>query len=222
MTDMKITIPSVPLSLPILALFISLGAAAQQNIISDVDNTHPEIDRLFTHKAIITGFAVREGNNSNEIYWTAAQDEEVRKYIVEYSANGIDFQSAGEVLANSARSYSVTHTFNYEHPMLYRLRTEQLNGKYFYTTAVPSEGYGGTRVVQLYPTIISGNTVNLIAALPIDKINVIAPNGVQVYERAVGGQRDNMTVVLPSLSHGLYYMVFTGRNWKATEKFIVQ
>src|SRR6186997_918249 len=100
----------------ILAFCVSYNSPAQQNIIADKDNTHPRADLLAARPAMITGFSVREENNCSEISWTAAREEEVRKYIIEYSVNGSDFQTAGEMIA-SGKPYLLRHYYNYEHPM---------------------------------------------------------------------------------------------------------
>jgi hypothetical protein len=127
---MKNRLLSIPFSsLSILFLLFASSALAQQNIISDVDNTHPEVDRLLAEKEVLTQFAVREGNNCNEISWAAVEENQVRKYIVEYTTNGVDFQTAGEVTASN-RPYLLKHYFNYEHPIMYRLRIEQLSGQF--------------------------------------------------------------------------------------------
>jgi hypothetical protein len=219
---MKKLLQSVPkISLPLFFILFSLKGFAQQNIISDVDNTHPEFDRFMSRKAFITNFCILEGNNYNEIYWTADEESEVRKYIIEFSSNGYDFQSAGEVVAAN-KPYVLKHYFNFDHPVMYRIRTEQLNGKYFYSDVQTVAAFAGTRAVEIYPTIIKGNTINVNAALPIEKITVVSNSGTQVYMKNIGGQRDLITLVLPQLSPGMYYMVMAGRNWRATEKFIVQ
>ena len=92
-------------------LLFSTTIQAQQNIIADKDNTHPELSRALSNPAYAVSFSAKKENGYNEIMWTALREEETRKYIVEYSTNGVDFQSAGELLVNSNNksTYSLKH-----------------------------------------------------------------------------------------------------------------
>ncbi len=74
--------------------------------------------------------------------------------------------------------------------------------------------------VELYPTIVRNGTVNLKAYYPIERISVINTNGEQVYAYDAGGKMEQLSIVLPSLSSGVYYMIVYGRNWTETKKFI--
>ena len=217
----KILIPVSRFSLLIFAAIISVRSYAQQNIIADVDNTHPDVDRIVARTAWVSNFTVCEGNNYNDISWSAIDEQETRKYIVEYSVNGVDFLTAGEAVASN-KPYLIRHYFNNEQPMLYRLRTEQLNGKYFYSNPVAVNGPVGVAPLELYPTIVTGNFFNVNAALPVDKLIIVSENGAQVYSKQMDGKKDYIPVAIPSLGHGTYFVVFYGRSWKTTKKIIIQ
>jgi hypothetical protein len=76
-------------------------------------------------------------------------------------------------------------------------------------------------VIRIYPTVIYANTVNIIASLPIERITVVSGNGTQVYTQDMAGKTESITVVLPSLGKGMYWVHFTGQGWKTTEKIII-
>jgi hypothetical protein len=217
---MKKIIRSLSLLISLTACCISPHANAQYHVIADKDNTHPELDRVSARRAVITSLSVREENNSNEVNWTAIQEEEVRKYIIEYTVNGRDFKTAGEMMANG-KPYQLKHHFNYEQPLLYRIRAEQMNGKYFYSNPVPVIG-GPTSLVEVYPTIITGNTINMNASLPVEKLIISTANGQQVFTKTLGGQRDFISLVIPQLSGGMYFVTFYGPGWKTTGKIIIR
>ncbi len=71
-----------------------------QNASSDKDNTRPEINRQFSSPAGITSFIAIRNNGYNDIQWTSSREQDTRKFIVEYSANGVYLQAAGAVLTN--------------------------------------------------------------------------------------------------------------------------
>lgn len=208
----------------ITGLFITIINSclqAQQHVIANIDNTRPEIKRTNTIPSFITSFHAKKWNGYNEIRWTAANQHDTRKYVVEYSTDGINYQSAGEAMVDNNMSYVIKHHILDERPALYRIRFEQLNNSHFYSSSIFLDGIP-VSPVQVYPTVITGNTVNIISAWPMERMNVYASNGAQVYSKEIAGQRDNMTVILPSLSRGMYWVHFHGKDWKVTEKIVIQ
>jgi hypothetical protein len=202
-----------------MMLLCSVQVHSQLNVIDQKDNTHPEINTYSTRPAFIAFFRAARGNGYNDIEWGAMSEQDTRKYIVEYSLNGIDYTSAGELIAGQ-NSYHLKHDLKDDHPTLYRVKAEQLNGKYLYSASILLRGIP-TEPVKIYPTIVTGNTVNVIADWPVEKISVYSESGAQVMVKEMGGKSDNMTVTLPSIGKGIYFMTFYGRGWKSTSKFIM-
>ena len=60
----------------------------------------------------------------NEIQWSAVAKEDTRRFIVEYSVDGINYQSAGE-LTPLAGNYSLKHYTLDTRTFLYRIRMEK-------------------------------------------------------------------------------------------------
>ena len=197
-------------------------AFGQQNVIADKDNTHPEIEKSLSSPAFITSFTAQKWNGYNEIAWTATREQDTRKYIVEYSADGINFQTAGEVLVNNRSNpvYSLKHYTSDDREVLYRVRIEQLNNKIVYSASIFLEGTF-LSPVSIYPTIITGNTINVNALIAVERITIVSASGTQVFAKDVNGQKDFIPVVIPSLGKGVYWMVFYGNGWKTTSKFII-
>ena len=197
-------------------------ALGQQNVIADKDNTHPEIDRALSSPALIASFTAQKWNGYNEIAWTAIREQDTRKYIVEYSSDGINFQTAGEVLVNNSSNpvYSLKHYKADDRAVVYRVRIEQLNGKFVNSASIFLEGTF-LSPVSIYPTIVTGNTVNVNALIAVERITIVSANGTQVFAKDINGQKDYFPVVIPSLGKGIYWMVFYGSGWKTTSKFII-
>jgi hypothetical protein len=131
----------------------------------------------------------------------------------------VDFQSAGEMITGRA-SYLLKHTLLDNRPILYRIRAEQLNGKYFNSAPVLLQG-DGVEPVQIYPTIVNGNTVNINAFWPVERVHIYTMSGSQVLVKDIGGLSGRMTVGLPAMGKGTYLMTFYGNNWKSTTQFIL-
>jgi hypothetical protein len=193
---------------------------AQQHIIADKDNTRPDINNTVSQPAFINSFSVQKGGGYNEIRWAAIREQETRNYAVEYSTNGIDFQSAGEVLVNNTASYSLKHVTNDTRAAVYRVKISLLNGRFVYSESMFVIG-DIFSPVSFYPTIVTGNTINLNATWPVERMVIVSTNGSQVFAKDLNGETQRIPVVIPSLGKGIYFMSFYGTGWKTTEKFIV-
>lgn len=215
------TLHSLKATFCFVAILSSSIIYSQQNIIADKDNTHPEISRQETVMPGILNFSASAFNGYNEIKWSSRNDQDVRKFVVEFSTDGINYQSAGEALASATGTYLVKHSTFEIVPLLYRLRMEDMNGRYFYSANILLEGEE-ISPIKIYPTEITGNTITIVAHFPVEQIQVYNSSGQQVYTKAVGGKSDEITVVVPTLSRGIYFMTFYGKNWKTTEQFIVR
>jgi hypothetical protein len=193
---------------------------AQQHVIAQKNNTRPETTTRFEITPVINVISAVKGHGYSEIQWTASRQDNTRKFIVEYSVNGLDYLTAGEVQAD-AQQYSLKHSLVENRPMLYRIRSQQLNGKDFYSASFLLDGIS-VSPIRIYPTVITGNTVNINADWPVERVAVTSSNGTQALVKEIGGQRDYMAVVVPNLGKGMYFMTFYGNGWQVTEKFVVQ
>ncbi len=204
------------------AFSINTNVNGQQWVVANKDNTHPENDKAYNAIPYVSSFTAIRSAGYNEINWTAVNEEDTRKFIVEYSTNGRDYQAAGELLIRTDNKslYSFKHYTMDDHIMLYRIKSEQLNGRYVYSNDMLING-AAISPVTIYPTIITGNTINVNAAVAVERITISSIAGNQVYTKDVNGQSDYIPVVIPSLGKGMYWMTFYGRGWKTTTKFIV-
>jgi hypothetical protein len=194
-------------------------AYGQQNIINKKDETHPEIARQQSSAARIYSFSALPMQGYNEIQWSAVAEEDTRKFIVEYSVDGINYQTAGEVTPFNG-VYGLKHYTLDERTFLYRIRMEKKDGRYFISSVFLLGGIDA-RPVKLYPTIVENNTVNLQMYLPVERINVVSLDGKQVMQKNIGGNAAFTQVSIPLLSKGTYLMTFYGNGWQSTEKFMV-
>lgn len=204
-----------------LAGFSTLMNAAngQQHIIDKKDDTHPEISAKQTLPAKIYQFSATKMNGYNEIKWQAAGEDDTKKFIVEYSDDGVNFQSAGE-LTPITGIYTLKHQILDSRTFLYRIRMEKKDGRFFSTGSFLLGGIDA-RPVTLYPTIVENYSVNLQMYLPVHRINVISFDGKQVMQKDLGGATGFNQLAIPALSKGTYLITFYGNGWQSTEKFMI-
>lgn len=194
-------------------------AYSQQNIIANKDNTRPGTNNQNTIAAKVTTLTATKFNGYNEVHWTAIAEQDTRRFIAEYSDDGINYQTAGEMLP-VAGAYSLKHHTLSTVPLLYRIRIEKTDGRFVNTSAVLLDGTP-VPVVNIWPTDVKGDIVNANARFPVERASVVGSNGQQVYVKDLGGVSGLITLAIPSLQKGMYFVTFYGNGWKTTSKFVV-
>jgi hypothetical protein len=217
----KVILQLVKATFPIAAgssILISF-AYSQQYIITGKDDTHPEIAAQQYSSARIYKLSAIQMHGYNEIQWSAAAEEDTRRFIVEYSADGIDYQSAGE-LTPLADNYSLKHYTLDTRAFLYRIRMEKKDGRFFNLGNFLLRGVDIVPV-KIFPTIVEGNTINLRMVFPVHRMNIISLDGKQVMAKDLGGIGGATQVAIPVLSRGQYMVTFYGNGWQSTGKFMI-
>ena len=217
----KAILQIVKATFPVIAGLSALisSAYSQQNIIADKDNTRPEFNNGQSVQAKITSFTAIKASGYNDIQWSALMEEDTRRFIVEYSTDGITYQSAGET-AVADGNYELKHQTFETRPLLYRLRAEKADGK-FYTS--PNILLNGVELppVKVYPTSVTGSTVNVQSEFAAQRMTLTSFDGLQVLEKNLGGVNGYMKLTLPTLNEGMYIMTFYGDGWKSSTKIVI-
>src|SRR4030095_11079023 len=217
----KVILQFVKATFPTAAGFSTLisSAYSQQNIIAGKDDTHPELAAQQYSSAKIYKLSAVQMHGYNEILWSAVAEEDARRFIVEYSADGINYQSAGELTPLAGNS-SLKHYTSDTRTFLYRVRMEKKDGHFFNSMSFLLGGVD-IAAVKIYPTIVEGNTINLRMAFPVNRMSIISLDGKQVMQKELGGIAGATQVSIPVLSKGQYLVTFYGNGWQSTEKFMV-
>ncbi|RYY62641.1 MAG: T9SS type A sorting domain-containing protein [Chitinophagaceae bacterium] len=200
---------------------VSLATAnAQQWVIADKDQTRPDPNETVP-AASYSSVAAEPFNGYNQITWTAAPDVEATRYLVEYSIDGLRYQTAAEIVATANNgSYSVKHYTQSNEPLLYRIGSQNVSGKMAWSKNFAVDGTPAAPL-RIIPNTITGNVLNVNSNWPILRINIFALDGNQVFAKDLNGQRDFIPVAVPQLGKGMYLVSFIGEGWKHTEKILV-
>lgn len=219
----KAILQSVKATFPVIAVIFSTcihqSVLAQQHIIANKDNTRPETNRQFNSPARMSALVATKYNGYNEIQWSAIGEQSNRKFIVEYSYDGINFQSAGQVLSANGLYNMKHHTLD-TRSVLYRIRIEEFAGRLYYSDGVL---LGGDEMapVKIYPTTVTGSVLNANAGFPVERVIIVSLEGMQMFAKDLNGVRDFIPITIPSLNRGTYLITFYGNGWKSTSKFII-
>lgn len=192
---------------------------SQQNIIVNKDNTRPETTRQLTMAVKVRSLTVNRFNGYNEVQWGAIGEQDTRRYIAEYTTDGRDYQSAGE-LAPINGFYGLKHYTFETGPMIYRIRIEKKDGSFYYSEATLLDGIAKT-FTSIYPTTVRGNVINVIAGVPAERATIVGMEGQNIFSKELGGLTGSFTMAIPGLKKGIYWITFYGRGWNNTIPFLV-
>ncbi len=175
----------------------------------------------------ISSFNAKLANGRTQLNWTVGTEDNVNRYEVERSTNGVDFIKVAEVNASNANKYNTVDVTPQVGLNYYRLKSVDNDGKFSYygslqtvkVNALTSAG------VKVYPNPVKGNQINLamgdLAAGTyqyklINSSGSVAQQGMVTYD---GTKNISLTTTLPA---GLYVMHLDNGSVKVAVKLIKQ
>lgn len=144
---------------------------------------------------------------ANEIHWVLAGAQNVTDFYVEYSRDMHHFEQAGIVRlvqAENGTNYTFRHQFIERKPIYYRLALVRNGQVLAYTPAVQiAEEEAQTKI---FPTLVQGSTFYVQTAFAYQLLQVVDGASQTVYQKLLDGQTGTITVGLPSLPKGIYFV----------------
>jgi glucose/arabinose dehydrogenase len=194
---------------------VSLGGNVVYKIVTPLDAPLP------LH---LISFSAEPMSGYNELKWITESEENMDKYIVEYSADGVTYSNVGEVLSTNDTNRKI---YTYRHSTLnttivyYRLKMSELNGTYEYSPVI-SIGADTRTGVKIYPTSVTNGSVNIISSQPVERVSITNTTGLQVLSKEMNGASGYFNVSLPILQKGIYIIRVSGKDFQKTEKILIQ
>lgn len=145
---------------------------------------------------ILTGFSGLLVNNTAQLNWEVTNEVSLRAYGVEKSCSGSDYTTIGEVTATNSRSYQYTDAAISCQQAYYRLRMEDIDGKYTYSQVI-GINTAGSNGIHIMPNPVESQLIIRFGTGTAGSyaITILDINGRKVYnsERTVS---DGETILL--------------------------
>jgi hypothetical protein len=171
------------------------------------DNTFPRTISFSNGYAGVTNIKANRIVGANEIYWTLSGSQNVSDFYIEYSRDLNRFERAGQVQllrAEPGYDFVFRHQFYDKSPVYYRLAFVRNGQVLAYSPAVQLlESEAQTKV---FPTVVDGSTFYIQTGTPYEKLEVVNSASQSVYQKGLGNQTGTITVGLPSLPRGVYFV----------------
>ena len=172
----------------------------------------------------LVSFSGTRQTGYNELKWKITAEQNIRRYIIEYSRNGLSWFTAGEVTALNqpdSRIYSFRHYSTEAGNWVYRLRIEDNSGAARYSPVITISNKE-TGSIKVFPTLITTNTIQVLAEKAVNRITVTDAFGRQVLSKDLNRQQGYFTVDLPALSRGMYWVKLETGSGNEVVKVLVE
>jgi hypothetical protein len=164
----------------------------------------------------LISFTAEKEVGFNSINWTVAEEENIRKYIVEYSVNGNDFAPVGEVIYNPSNNfnYTYTHVTGDHLNISYRLKSEDLEGNISELGSPITLMKNINTTFSIYPNPNKGEfTATFFSPIETETELVVCDFvGKKVYSiftHAYKGENSVPLKIDQPLETGIYYIMYT-------------
>ncbi len=161
---------------------------------------------LFILPLKIEKFTAKPINEKVNIEWLINNEENIEKYTIEYSINGINFVSIGSIMANNLKNYSLIHNNPINGMNYYRLKIKYNNGVISFSN-IDKVYFAKKSGIRIYPN--PANTfINIMT--PIEIINkyaiikIITMDGKIVLQKVINKLGVNEQVNLDFITTGRY------------------
>ncbi len=158
----------------------------------------------------ITNFSVKKNNNTALVSWKINNELSIKKYEVERSTNGINFEKIGEVKSNGSTQYSFTdNTLPLAKTIYYRLKIVELSGKLNTTNVITIDGVVLVNALKISPnpanekiTIQLNNGINQKGAL----LTIFDFTGRLLVQKSLTNGQNTITLPVLNYANGTYFI----------------
>jgi hypothetical protein len=178
------------------------------------------VSQIPTPLTLLQFGAQKQGRNAL-LNWSTTDEVNTKDFIIERSADGRNFTNAATIAAagnsNSVRNYQYTDLAPAGTVQYYRLRMNDLDGKFTHSRTVRLE-FNRSYSVWVSPNPAQSSfVVSTNANAPV-QMELVNSSGVVVKRQLLNGNLTNVNIA--SLASGLYIVRFVYQNEATTQKLI--
>lgn len=198
-------------SFKIKAVF-TLSGSQLQTIVVDDFITSASASQI-TLPVNFTGIEARKISSGTQVSWNVAQEEGVVSYFVEKSTDGSSFSKVGAVPATGSASYVFVDNQPSSSTAYYRVKSNDKDGQFKYSTTVKIDGSKASFVRNVYPMPASTEVFIQHNAAPSGTTLLLtAQDGRLVQRLQVQNGSLQTRIDLSSLKPGLYMVRFDNES----------
>lgn len=158
----------------------------------------------------------------NEIVWNIGAWSNATNFVVEWSRDAQTFERAGIVHLESVNGgrYVFRHRFEDNRLIYYRIGIVTGANTIAYSPAV--QVLDEVHTTKVFPTEVKGSTFYVQTGQAFEKLQVLNSSGQAVYEKGIDGQTGTITIGLPPLQTGVYFVrLLSGNRPQHVQRIVV-
>lgn len=167
-------------------------------------------DDAYLLPVTITSFQAFKKSKKVQLLWTSVSEMDIIYYEVQYSNNGIDWQTAGRVQATGNGTLNQQYNFFHNTPNeginYYRLAIKNADSKISWSKVVTVLFEKKEMGIHVYPTLVTNGLLNIYLTNPA-RVSVFDNSGRQVWQKQLSAGLEQINI--SSLSKGIYYIKTT-------------
>jgi hypothetical protein len=187
-------------------------------------NTFPRTITFANGYAGVSNVKANRIIGANELHWMLSGAQNVSDFYIEFSRDLRTFERAGIVRllrTDFGNKYVFRHQFNDQGLVYYRLALVRDGQILAYTPAV--QVLDEEARTKVFPTHVQGSTFYVETGTPYEKLEVVNSSSQSVYQKGLGNQTGTITVGLPSLPKGIYFVrLLSDRAPQHVQRILVQ
>jgi hypothetical protein len=161
-------------------------------------------------------------NGFTEISWATTMENNLSRFIIQYSNDNIHFTDVGSVTAvgnSNGGNYSFQHNISINELGYYRLAIINLDGSLTYSVIKKVNGIKDPVKILNNPLI--GNRLSLSLNQKVNSLQVINATGAIVFKTDLRNELGVTSILLPNLSDGIYIALISAPGGNHFDKFII-
>ncbi len=163
----------------------------------------------------LISFTAQQEVGFNSINWIVADEDHVKKYILEYSLNGNDFFKAGELTYNPINNFNYLYTHHIgEHSYIsYRLMVEDYDGNITELGSPITLSKNVNNIFSIYPNPNNGEfTATFLSQkemeIELEIRDLVGKKISSIYTNAFKGENTVPLKLEQQLETGIYYILY--------------
>jgi hypothetical protein len=168
-------------------------------------------------------FTVKKDGNNRILEWLTENENATREFNIERSADGIDFQTIGTVIAKNLpgiNQYTFTDRGTSMGTAFYRLKTIDLDGRYTLSSLLKTNERSKLNALQIYPNPSKGSFSIILPNESPANIRILNLSGKTILERSTKSQSINFN--LGQTPPGIYFVTIFQQGQATTERLLIQ
>jgi glucose/arabinose dehydrogenase len=168
-------------------------------------------------------FTAANNGAYNTIQWKTLAEENLNRFVIEYSFTGQQFETAGEKQAlnsPSGNQYNFIHPINTFQKIYYRLAMVDKDGNRTYSPVISIDPGNKTKT-KIFPTLIKDHQLQMVLGAAYTEMSVFSSNGSLLLKKMLNGQTGYQRINLPALPAGYYSIQLKNAKEQETQQVYI-